>query len=196
MCQSAGDPCLLLEAGQIKHPRTSMVCVQSLQLCPTLCNPVDCSPPGSSVHGIFQSRILEWVAISSSGGSSWPRDQTHVSYVSCIVGQFFTTEPLRKPIIYLIYSIKVRNWKDFGSWMKCRWLFPFPCFDCVHRRKFPHLIQMQLYCLGCEFWHHQTQMCVQGFAVLWGYSQFQHPIPNMSVPLKRHQDKMEGELGG
>ena len=41
-------------------------CVKSLQLCPTLCNPMDCSPPGSSVHGILQERILEWVSISSS----------------------------------------------------------------------------------------------------------------------------------
>ena len=52
--------------------------------CPTLCNPMDYSPPGSSVHGIFQARILEWVAISFSRGSSWPRDQT---CVSCIVRQ-------------------------------------------------------------------------------------------------------------
>ena len=44
---------------------------------------MDCSPPGSSVHGIFQARILEWVAISSSKGSSWPRDWTHVSCISC-----------------------------------------------------------------------------------------------------------------
>ena len=46
------------------------------QSCPTLCNPVDCSPPGSSVHGILQARILEWVAISFSRGSSQPRDRT------------------------------------------------------------------------------------------------------------------------
>ena len=45
---------------------------------------MDCGPPGSSVHGVFQARILEWVAISSSRGSSWPRDQTHVSCISCI----------------------------------------------------------------------------------------------------------------
>ena len=49
-----------------------------------LCDPVDCSPPGSSVHGIFQAGILGWVAISAFGGSSQPRDQTHVSCVSCI----------------------------------------------------------------------------------------------------------------
>ena len=76
------------------------------------------------------------------------------------------------------------------------WLFPFPCFDCVHRRKLLHLIQMQLYCIERTLWYHQPQMCVQGFAVLLNYSQFQHPVPNLSVPLKRHQEKMEGELGG
>ena len=55
-----------------------------LQLCPTLCNPMDCSPPGSSVHGILQARILEWVAVPSSRGPSQSRDWTRVSYVSCI----------------------------------------------------------------------------------------------------------------
>ena len=49
------------------------------QSCPTLCDPVDCSPPGSSVHGILQARILEWVVISFSRGSSRPRDRSQVS---------------------------------------------------------------------------------------------------------------------
>ena len=53
-------------------------------LCPTLCDPMDCSPLGSSIHGILQARILEWIAISFSRGSSWPRDRTQVSCVSCI----------------------------------------------------------------------------------------------------------------
>ena len=53
----------------------------------TLCDPMDCSLPGSSVHGILKARILEWVAISSSSGSSQIRDQTHVSQVSCFDGQ-------------------------------------------------------------------------------------------------------------
>ena len=48
---------------------------------PTLCDPMDCSPPGSSVHGILQARILEWVAISFSRGSSWLRDQIRVSCI-------------------------------------------------------------------------------------------------------------------
>ena len=52
--------------------------------CPALCDPMDCSPPDSSVHGIFQARILEWVAISFSRGSSWTRDRTCVSCVPCI----------------------------------------------------------------------------------------------------------------
>ena len=51
-----------------------------------ICDPLDYSLPISSVHGIFQARILEWVAISSSRGSSQLRDQTHVSHVSCIAG--------------------------------------------------------------------------------------------------------------
>ena len=55
-----------------------------LQSCLTLCDPMNCSLPGSSVHGIPQARILEWVAISSSRGSSQLRDWTHISYVSCI----------------------------------------------------------------------------------------------------------------
>ena len=60
------------------------VCVLSLQLCPTLCDPMDCSPPGSSVHGILQTRRLEWVAMPSSRGSSRDRDRTPISSISCI----------------------------------------------------------------------------------------------------------------
>ena len=55
--------------------------------------PLDCSLPGPFVHGILQARILEWVAMPSSRGSSQPRDQTHISCVSCIGGEFFTIEP-------------------------------------------------------------------------------------------------------
>ena len=62
------------------------------QSCPTLCNPRDYSPPGSSVHGILQAGILEWVAISPFRGSSGPRDQTQISWVSCVGETFFTKE--------------------------------------------------------------------------------------------------------
>ena len=51
------------------------------QSCPTPCGPMDCSLPGSSVHGIFQATVLEWIAISFSKGSFQPRDQTRVSHI-------------------------------------------------------------------------------------------------------------------
>ena len=75
---------------------------QSLQSCLTLCDPVVCSLPGSSDHGILQARILEWAAIPSSRGFSQPRDQTLISSIPCIAVRFFTTEPPGKPI-YILY---------------------------------------------------------------------------------------------
>ena len=66
------------------------------------CDPMGCSPPGSSVNGILQARLLEWVAFPFSRGSSQPRDWTCVSYVSCIDSWFFTTEP---PTIQVFFSI-------------------------------------------------------------------------------------------
>ena len=61
--------------------------------CPILCDPMDCSPPGSSVHGIFQARILEWVAIFFSRVSSWPRDGTQVFRIA---GRRFTVWAIRE----------------------------------------------------------------------------------------------------
>ena len=58
-----------------------VVCVKSLQSCLTLCNSMDCSPSGSSVHGIIQVRILEWVLMTSSRGSSPPSDRSHISCI-------------------------------------------------------------------------------------------------------------------
>ena len=72
-------------------------CCLVTRLCPTLCNPVNCSPLDSSVHGISQTRILERVAIFFSRGSSRTSGQTHVS---CLAGRFFTTEPPGKPRLY------------------------------------------------------------------------------------------------
>ena len=78
---------------QVWKSQFSLQCQRMLkvlvtQLCPTPCDPMDCSPPGSSVHEIFQARILEWVAISFSRGSSQPRDRTRVSRTA---GGFFTS---------------------------------------------------------------------------------------------------------
>ena len=63
------------------------VCAQSY---PTLCDSMNCSPPGSSVHGVLQARILEWITMPSSRGSSRPRDRTGISCVSCTAGGFST----------------------------------------------------------------------------------------------------------
>ena len=65
------------------------------QLCPTLCDPMGCSPPGSSVHGILQAGILEWVVMPSSKGSSQSRDQTQVSHIT---GRFFTIRAIREAL--------------------------------------------------------------------------------------------------
>ena len=64
---------------------------KSLQSCLILCNCMDCSLPSSSVDGILKARIQEWVAVLSSRGSFWPRDQTHISYISYAGRGFFTT---------------------------------------------------------------------------------------------------------
>ena len=72
----------------------NVVVVECFKSCPTLFRPQDCSPPGSSVHGIFQARILEWVAVSFSRGSSPLRDRTASP---ALAGGFFITEPPGKP---------------------------------------------------------------------------------------------------
>ena len=78
---------------------TSKLCTKEsesevAQSCLTLCDPMDCCLPGFSVHVIFQARVLEWVAISFSRGSSWPRDRTQVS---CIAGRRFTLWATKEP---------------------------------------------------------------------------------------------------
>ena len=77
----------LVAEGSTGHSLKLSESSEVAQSCPTLCDPMDCSLPGSSVHGIFQTRVLEWVAISFSRGSSQPRDRTQVS---CIPGRRFT----------------------------------------------------------------------------------------------------------
>ena len=89
LCREA---CSILHVGQLLQP--CCCCCLVAMSCPTLCNPTDCSLSGSSVHGISQARILKWVAISFSRGSSQTRGQT---CVYCLAGGFFTTEPPGKP---------------------------------------------------------------------------------------------------
>ena len=99
------------------------VYAKSLQLCSTLCDPMDCSPPGSSVHGILQARILEWVAMPSSRGSSRPRDRTCISCGSCTAGGFFTAEPMGKPWCTYLH---VANLCEPVKLLSRVWLFAIP----------------------------------------------------------------------
>ena len=94
-----GSSYISLKSSVISHLCICDPCTVA-QPCPTLCDPMDRGPPGSSVHGISQARILEWVAISSSRGSSWPRDRT---CISGIAGGFFITEPPGKPHLWSIF---------------------------------------------------------------------------------------------
>ena len=102
-------------------------------LCLTLCDSVDCSLPGSSVHGISQVRILEWVAISSTRRSSRPRDWTCISCVSCIAGGFF---------LYLL--------SHQGKPILLYLLIPSPCFAHVPAPGIHHSILCFFYFFS--FW--------------------------------------------
>ena len=90
------------------HILVSCVCVLS-QTCPTLCDPMDCSLPGSSVHKILQARMLEWVAISFSTGSSRPKGWTHVFL--CLLHWQVGSLPLAPPgkPILVSYNINIHN---------------------------------------------------------------------------------------
>ena len=90
---------MLISSAQQNDP-VMCICVHT-QSCLTLCHPLDCSPPGSSVHGILQARTLQRVVVLSSRGSSGPRVWTHLPWVPAMADRFFTTlVPPRKPNIY------------------------------------------------------------------------------------------------
>ena len=94
------------------------------QLCPTLCDPMDCSLSGSSVHRIFQAIVLEWVAISFYRGSSWPRDWTQISLV---VDRRFTVWAIREVLryVYQVYfDLSINALNSPGLFLKCRFLGP------------------------------------------------------------------------
>ena len=78
------EPVIQSEVSQKEKSKYHMRCATLLQLCLTLCDPMNCSPPGFSIHGILQARVLKRFAMASSRGSSQLRDRTLISYVSCI----------------------------------------------------------------------------------------------------------------
>ena len=104
-CYSGGCPSLFLHPFKSSAQVIFIARMLSLQLCVTLCDPMDCSAPGSSVHGILQARTAEWVAMLYSGRTPRPRDHICISCTSCIAGGFFTAEPLGK----LLCSLDLRN---------------------------------------------------------------------------------------
>ena len=77
------------------------------QSCPTICGPMDCSLSGSSVHGIFQARVLEWIAISFSRGSSRPRNPTQVSRIA---GRRFTIWATRESMVFPVVMYGCESW--------------------------------------------------------------------------------------
>ena len=97
------------------------------QSCPTFCDHMDRSLTDSSVHSVLQVRILEWVAISYSRGSSWPRDWTHVSCISCTAGGFLTAIPSGLPSENFVGHITSTL---FGCSFLCETSFP----ECLGER--------------------------------------------------------------
>ena len=104
----------------LKHCVCVCVCVCPVaQSCPTLFHPMDCSSPGSSVHGIFQARILKNLFISSSKGSFWPRNQTQVSCISSIGRQI-----LYPWAIWRVFSEALQykhSHKNGNPWWRVNW---------------------------------------------------------------------------
>ena len=121
------------------------------QLCPTHCNPMDCSPPSSSVHGIFLARILKWGVISSSRGSSWPRDLLCLlhwqadSLLLSLLTNDYTKQNLQKkynPIWEWQRNSTLANIAPCHSWTKTLKFLPAP--------KGPLVLQSQTWC--CSLW--------------------------------------------
>ena len=84
-----------------------------VQLCLTFCDPMNCSLPSSSVHGILQVRMLEWIAMPFSKGSSLPRDRTQVSHIA---GGFFTVWAQGSPYMYIICVHRQDQRRSFSAW--------------------------------------------------------------------------------
>ena len=129
-------------------------CGSVTKLCPTLCKPMDCSLPGL---WNFAGKILEWVAISLSRGSSWPRNRTRISCISCMAGRFFTIVPPGKPLRFYSFPPKLMcilffNWSiiDLQCCISSRgtkWWFNIY----THDEMITMISQLSCYCLKLLF---------------------------------------------
>ena len=150
-----------------------MICICACsvtQSYPTLFDPIDCSPPSFSVHGIFQGRILEWVAISFSKDSSKPRDRTWISWVTASAGRFFSTAPCGKPYITLVHmsspSVKIKLSVYFKEllWQKAaKNIYPSESLEC-------YLMLMNMVTkllLACFPGPHNSDICILTFTTFW-----------------------------
>ena len=121
------------------HTHTYICCLVA-KLCQILCYPMDCNSPCPSVYGIFQARILEWVAISFSRGPSWFRDWSCVSWPSALAGGFFPTEPPGKPMFQ--FSSVAQSCPTLCDPRDCSTL-GFPVHD-----QLPELTQIHVHWVG------------------------------------------------
>ena len=146
---------------------TAVLCAKSLQSCLGLCDPMDRGPPGSSDHGIFPARILEWVAMSSSRGSSRSRDRTHISCIEC---RFFAAEyNINNALWYYAAEFhlytrkfmqpKTMKWTQFYWWLNNIFFFwmLWEMHELAHGKQYTSLVNLkwllftQKLC-GCKSW--------------------------------------------
>ena len=173
------------------------------QSCPTLCNPVDCSPPGSSVGGILQARILEWVAMPSSRGSSQPRDQTQVSHTTA---RFFTVWATKEALISTML-LQIAKFHSFYSWVifHCVYIYECVCMSvsvCVYINVYLDLFSSvtQLCPTLCDpidcsmpgfpVYHQLLELTQTHVHWVGGTIQSSHPLSSPSPPafnLSQHQ---------
>ena len=151
-----------------------LLCTLVTQSCPTLFQPHDCSPPGSPVHGILQVRILQWVSMPSSRGSSGPRDRTHLTS-SALAGRFFTSSGTWEA---------PPSWGTYNKWMSpslqmtqpSRQNFPIPSF---------HVKQEKPVTLSV-LWDSPIQMWAK---LKWGSDTYMHTHTHTACTCWKHKEK-------
>jgi len=143
------------------HRKSTIMGMHVCSVMSDFCNPMDCSPPGSSVHGISQARILEWVAISFSRRSSLPRDWTHVSCVSLLPGGFFNTWEA----VNLKGGLSLNYNRDVGWGYSCWWGWRICWHGSSHSRRFHAGVDRKLqFLVRASLWvswnNHSTQLLI------------------------------------